>query len=54
MEISNEVEVRSSIHLDCTRAIELAMQTCLDEKFTIKPADDRIVRGNMDYAGVCS
>jgi hypothetical protein len=25
------------------------MQTCLDEKFTIKSADDKIMKGNMDY-----
>jgi hypothetical protein len=30
MEISNEAEVRSAIHLDCTQVVGLAMQTCLD------------------------
>ena len=50
-EISNEAEVKAAILLDCTRVVELAMRTCLDRQYTIKSADNQIVRGNMDYVG---
>ena len=51
MEISNEVEVRSAIHMDCTHMVELAMRSCLHKPYTIRFVDDRFVKGNMDYAG---
>jgi large subunit ribosomal protein L40e len=51
MQISNEAEVRAAIHLSCTRVVSLAMESCLHKQYTIKSADDRIVRGNMDFAG---
>ena len=50
-EISNEAEVRAAILLDCTQVVELAMKTCLDTQYTIKSTNDKIVRGNVDYAG---
>ena len=51
MEISNEAEVRAAIHLSSTRVVSLAMESCLHKQHTIRSADDRIVRGNMDFAG---
>ena len=51
MEISDKVEVRSAIHLDCTHVVGLAMKLCLERPFTIKAANDQIAKGNMDYVG---